>query len=123
MGNLLMIDPSHVSRSFLLSRFFFNSSLGLSKTSRHSRSNHLIPVSASVSIWLVSPASKWEHIKVGYAGIEDVYNVHTDYEASQTLQIRLWRRPTITILTLHVLVWNMMAWKSNVQHTQLSENS
>lgn len=73
--------PSY-DRSFTPFCFRVTSSLGLSKTSRHSRRNPLIPVSATVSIWLVSQASKWEHVKVGSAGIEVLYNVHTDHEAS-----------------------------------------
>lgn len=55
---------------------------------------HLHPVSP------VPLASKWEHIKVGSAGIEDLYTIHADHEASQTLQIRLLRSPTTTVLTL-----------------------
>lgn len=48
--------------------------------------------------------------------------IHADLVSSQVPQIRLWRRPTTMILTLHVLMLNTMASQYNVQRTQRSEN-
>ena len=48
--------------------------------------------------------------------------IYADLVSSQIPQIRLWRRPTIMILTLYVLMLNTMTSQSNVQRTQRSEN-